>query len=84
MHGRFDRSGGGTEKASAGYSSIRLLVIPALLAVALVTLAIKQPNMSRWISDAAQAEFANTGSSPETAPTQVARPAGETRVVKAN
>jgi hypothetical protein len=83
MHGRFDRSGG-TDKASAGYSSIRLIVIPALLAVALVALAIKQPDVSRWISEAVQAEFANNGPAQGAPATQVAQPAREIRTVKAN
>jgi hypothetical protein len=83
MHGKFNRSDG-TDKSSAGYSSIRLVVIPALLAVALVALAIKQPDVSRWISDTVQAEFANTGTRPDTAATQVAQPARQIRTVKAN
>jgi hypothetical protein len=55
-----------------------------LLAVGLVVLAIKQPDVSRWISEAAQSEFANTGPAPETAGTPVAQPAREIRTVKAN
>jgi hypothetical protein len=77
MHGRLDRSG---RNDSAGYSSVRLIVIPALLLVALVVLAIEQPDASRWISEAVQAEFANTSPAPETA----APPAREIRTVRAN
>jgi hypothetical protein len=83
MRGRLDRSGR-TDKDSAGYSSVRLIVIPALLAVALFVLAIKQPDASRWISETVQAEFANTGPAPETAATQVTQPTREIRTVKAN
>ena len=83
MHGRFDGSDR-TDKNSAGHLSVRLIVIPALLAVALIVLAIKQPDVSRWISEAAQAEFANTGPTPEMIAPQVAQPAREIRTVKAN
>jgi hypothetical protein len=83
MHGKFDRSGR-TDRNSAGYLSVRLIVIPALLAVALVVLAIKQPDVSRWISEAAQSEFANTGPAPETAATQAAQPTRDIRTVRAN
>jgi hypothetical protein len=83
MHGTFDRSGK-TDKVSYGNSGIRLVVIPALLAIAVVALAIKQPDVSRWISEAAQAEFAATNVAPEATPTELAQPAREIRTVKAN
>ena len=44
-----------------------------LIAIVLVTLAIIQPNMSRWISESVQAEFVGGGNIDD-APTQVARP----------
>ena len=83
MHGSFDGSGK-TDKVSYRNSGIRLAVIPALLAIAVITLGIKQPDVSRWISEAAQAEFAGTNFAPNLAPTQLARPARETRTVRAN
>lgn len=84
MHGTFDRSGK-PDKVSVGSLGIRLVVIPALLAVAFVALAIKQPDAGRWISEAAQAEFADAiPAAPEAAPIQLARPAGEIRTVKAD
>ena len=83
MHGTFDRSGK-TDKVSYGNSGIRLVVIPALLAIAVVALAIKQPDVSRWISEAAQAEFAATNVAPEATPTELAQPTREIRTVKAN
>lgn len=82
MHGKFDRSGR-TEKPGYGNSGFRLVVIPALLAIAVAVLAIKQPDVSRWISEAVQAEFAASLSTPDDSPTQLARPAGEVRTVKA-
>jgi len=81
MHGSFDSSGK-TDEVGHGNSGIRLVVIPAVLAIAQVVLAIKQPDVSRWISDAAQAEFANTNPVPEAAPTQLAQP--DRRTVKAD
>jgi len=81
MHGTYERSGK-TGKPVELSPGIRLLVIPALLAVAVVALAIRQPDVSRWISDAAQAEFASTGQAP--AATQVAQPVREVRAVKAD
>jgi hypothetical protein len=82
MHGTIDRSGR-TEKTGYGNWSIRLVVIPVLLAIAVAVLAVKQPDASRWISEAVQAEFAAPDLAPDGAPAQLARPAGEVRTVKA-
>jgi len=83
MHGTFDRSG---KTGKTGYrdAGIRLVAIPALLAIALVVLAIKQPDVSRWMAEAAQAEFASTAPAQEVAPNRVVPPAGEIRTVKAD
>jgi hypothetical protein len=83
MHGTFDRSGK-TDKTIHGNSGLRFVAIPALLAVALVVLAMTQPDVSRWMTEAVQAEFAPGNLTPETAPTQLAQPATEIRTVKAN
>ena len=83
MHGMFDRSGK-TGKSVNRSSGLRLVLIPALLAVALTALAIKQPNASRWISEAAQAEFAATYPAPEAAPTRLAQPADNISSARAN
>jgi uncharacterized membrane protein len=83
MHGTFDRSDN-TGKTVNPNSGLRLVVIPALLGVALVTLAIMQPNASRWISEAAQAEFAATYPVPEDVPTRLAQPADNLRSARAN
>jgi hypothetical protein len=71
MHGTLERPGK-ADKPIELSPVIRFLLIPALLAIAVVALAINQPDVSRWISDAAQAEFANTGPAPEIAPAQAA------------
>lgn len=83
MHGTFDPSGR-TDKTISGYSALRFVAIPALLAVALVAMAMIHPDVSRWMTEAVQAEFAPVNLSPETAPTQLAQPAKEIRTVKAN
>jgi len=78
MHGMFDRSGK-TGKSVNRSSGLRFVLIPTLLAGALIALAIKQPNASRWISEAAQAEFAATYPVPEAVPATLAQPAGNIR-----
>jgi hypothetical protein len=49
------------------------LIVPALVAIVLITLAVIQPKMSRWISESVQAEFVG-GVDMDDTPTQVARP----------
>ena len=62
----------------------KLLALPILLSVALIGFAVSHPGASRWISDAAQAEFIGTDFAPDVArPTRLARPANEVRTVKA-
>jgi hypothetical protein len=63
---------------------IKLFALPILLAVALIGFAVSHPSASKWISDAAQAEFVGTGLVPDIAPpTRVAQPTNEIRTVKA-
>jgi hypothetical protein len=71
MHAPFDRS----NKSSSTTPNLGrgFLIVPALIAIVLITLAIIEPRMSRWISEAAQAEFIGSGNMDD-APTQVARP----------
>jgi hypothetical protein len=83
MHGRLEKPGK-TDKVGYDYSGLRLVVIPALLAIAVAALAIKQPDVSRWLSEAAQAEFANSNQVPEVDPPQVAQPDRQIRTVKAD
>ena len=63
---------------------IGIYALPALLGVALVGFLLSHPDASRWISDAAQAEFADTFVSPDIAPPQLAQPAKDIRTAKAN
>jgi hypothetical protein len=80
MHGSFDEFGK-PDKVSFNRHVTGFLVIPVLLGIAAVALAIANPEVSRWISQAAEAEFAPE---PEFAPSQFARPSSEIRVVKVN
>ncbi len=83
MHGSLDRSGQADDNVRRGWR-IAFFALPVLILVALVGLAITHPSASIWISDAVQAEFAGANDGPDLAPTQLARPAGKTRTVRAN
>jgi hypothetical protein len=64
---------------------IKLFALPILLVVALIGFAVSHPGASKWISDAAQAEFVGTDLVPDLAPpTRLAQPTNEIRTVKAN
>jgi hypothetical protein len=82
MHGSFEKSVKSNKRFSER-RSIGFFVFPVLLAVALIGLAILEPAASKWISDAAQAEFAGRYAMPDPAPTQLARPGMEVRTVRA-
>jgi hypothetical protein len=79
MHGSFDKSGE-TIKSIYRNWGIGVFALPVLLVALLIGLAITKPDVSNWISEAAQAEFVRAGSVPKAAPTQ---PADEIRTVKA-
>jgi hypothetical protein len=83
MHRPADRSGN-TDRTIYANSSLRFVVIPAILSVLMAALAMTQPDVSRWMMESVQAEFAPSGPLPEAAPTQLAQPAKETGSVKAN
>jgi hypothetical protein len=82
MHGSFERSGK-SDKGLLDRWGSGLFAFPVLLAVALIGLAILEPAASKWISDAAQAEFAGIYVMPQTTPTQLARPNMDVRTVRA-
>ena len=60
-----------------------LLAINGIIVLVLLVLALSTPSASEWISDAAQAEFVNPDIS-TAAPTQIAQPTEQTRIVRSN
>ena len=83
MHGSLDKSGNSDDSIYQKWG-IGFLALPALLVIALVTVAIVQPLASNWISEAVQAEVAGFSTISEITPTQLARPAMQIRTVRAN
>ena len=64
--------------------SIKLFALPILFIVALIGFAVSHPDVSRWISEAAEAEFAGANVVPDVTPpaTRLAKPAKEIKTVK--
>jgi hypothetical protein len=82
MHGSLDRSGK-SESFSERWH-IGFFAFPMLMALALIGLTILEPSASKWISEAAQAEFAGIYGMPEPTPNQLAQPENmEVRTVEA-
>lgn len=83
MHGSFDQQPREGQSAYRNWN-MKLIALPILGAVALIAFVISHPGASKWISDAAQAEFVNMDFVPElTPPTRIAQPNNEIRTVKA-
>ena len=62
---------------------MKLIALPILFVVSLIAFAVSHPEASRWISEAAQAEFAGADFVPDLAPpTRIAQPANQVRTVK--
>ena len=84
MHGSFDREPR-DEQSNYQSFSIKLIALPVLVIIALIGMLVSHPAATKWISDAAQAEFVGTDLVPDLAPpTRVAQPSNEIRTVKAN
>ena len=84
MHGSLDRPLRDGQRSS-GRWDIKLVALPILVVIALVGLVVSSPNASRWIAEAAQAEFVGTDLVPDLAPpTRLALPANEIRVVRSH
>jgi hypothetical protein len=84
MLGSFDRSRETNDNNIYRSWGIGIFVLPVILVAVLIEVAIIQPNMPNWISEAVQAEFAAANLGPEAAPAQLAQPAKEIRTVKAD
>ena len=87
MHGSFDKPPQ-DEQSNYQSFSIKLVALPVLLVIALIGMLVGHPSASKWISDAAQAEFASQFIGPDIVPdlappTRVAQPSNEIRRVNA-
>jgi hypothetical protein len=58
-------------------------IAATFVVLALVALMSGSPTASNWISDAVQAEFANSNMTPPQAPVQTAQPGNPVRTVRA-
>ena len=84
MHGPLDKQPRDSKSVYRNWD-IKLFALPILLVVALIGFAVSHPGASKWISDAAQAEFVGTDLVPDLVPpTRLAQPTNEIRTVKAN
>ncbi|SHM83413.1 hypothetical protein [Bradyrhizobium lablabi] len=84
MHGSLDKQPREGQSAYRNWD-MKLIALPILGVVALIALAVSHPGASKWISDAAQAEFVGTDFVPDLAPpTQLAQPGNQIRTVKAH
>jgi len=81
MHGSFDNQPRDSKSAYRNWN-MKLIALPILGVVALIAFAVSHPGASKWISDAAQAEFVGMDFVREP-PTRLARPNREVRTVKA-
>jgi len=84
MQGSSDRSGETPYSSFYQRWGIGFFALPVLLVVALIGLAVIQPSTTNWIANEVMAEFAGANFWPETATTQIAKPAGDIRTVNAN
>jgi hypothetical protein len=83
MHGSLDNQPRDSRRAHRNWN-MKLIALPILGVVALIAFAISHPGASKWISDAAQAEFVGTDFVPDLAPpTRLAQPGNQIRTVKA-
>jgi hypothetical protein len=73
MHGSFDNQPQG-HKISDRTWSVKLVALPVLVAVALIGMAVSHPSITKWISDALQAEHAGSDFVTDGVPTQLAQP----------
>ena len=83
MRGSFDESGGNNDSIYRRWG-IGFLVLPVVLAIALLGLAIVQPATSNWIAETVQAEFIGNSVVRGQAPAQLAQPGMQIRTVRAN
>jgi hypothetical protein len=74
MHGSFDKQGETGNRSSRRWS-IGVFAVPVFVVIALIGLALSQPEAANWISAAVQAEFVGSSLPQEVVPTLLAQPA---------
>jgi hypothetical protein len=83
MHGSLDKQPREGKSAYRNWN-MKLIALPILGVVALIAFVISHPGASKWIADAAQAEFVGMDFVPDLAPpTRLAQPDNQIRTVKA-
>jgi hypothetical protein len=84
MHGSLDKSPQADQSIYRNWN-IKLIALPVLLVIALIGYGVSHPGISRWVSDAVQAEFVGTDLVPDMAPpTRVAQPSNQILTVLAH
>jgi len=84
MHGSLDKQPKDDQRVHRGWD-VKLVALPILIAIALIGMALTHPSASRWISEAAQAEFVGTDLVPDLLPpTRLVQPSNEIRTAKTN
>jgi hypothetical protein len=81
MHRPLDQRNSDRPDRSDQFTTI--LAVNGIVVLVLLALALSSPSASEWISAAVQAEFVNPDL-PMSAPTQIARPREQMRIVKSN
>jgi hypothetical protein len=81
MHRPLDQQKSARPGRSEQFTTV--LAINGIVVLVLIALALSSPSASEWISAAVQAEFVNPDL-PANAPTQVAEPAEQMRIVRSN
>lgn len=83
MHGSFEKQPREGQSAYRNWN-MKPIALPILGLVAVIAFVVSHPETSKWIADAARAEFVNTDLAPDPAPpTHVAQPNNQIRTVKA-
>jgi hypothetical protein len=83
MHGSIDKSPQADQSIYRSWN-IKLIALPVLFVIALIGYAVSHPGVSRWLSEAAQAELFGTDLGPDLAlPTQFAQPSNQIHSVLA-
>jgi hypothetical protein len=78
MHSRFSRSRSKIDDFFDKWG-FGFVVLPVLLAVAMIAMSVLQPKSSNWVADSVQAELGEKIANPTDAPSQAIKPSGQTQ-----